>query len=231
MKTALIVGATGDVGAGIVTVLANEGWQIVAAGRNAEKLQALQAGQPAGQVKTLTGDVASEESAIKMWDEASACFGSLDVVIVSVNAPSPKPQKLFDWSSPDMAEQLQSNILTHFVAAKIFIPRLGKESTYIGIGGGMADFIAPGVGQMSMCQAALRKMYKAIAKENKEGPTIKELMIYSMVNGASRREAADPSWITDEDIGQHVSAILNNADQFPAPILTLKSREQVGKPE
>lgn len=94
-----------------------------------------------------------------------------------------------------------------------------------------ADFIPRHGGHLSMVQAALRMMYRAIIRETGEhGPIVREMMIVSMVNGASTRAQAKPDWLTDAEIGHHVCAILANPARFPGPVEVLRSRAQVGQP-
>ena len=84
---------------------------------------------------------------------------------------------------------------------------------------------------MSMSQAALRMMYRGLAKERVEGAKLRELMIVSMVAGRSNREEAPEEWITDREVGLHVCAILDEPERFPGPVLQLRSRSQVGQPD
>jgi hypothetical protein len=84
---------------------------------------------------------------------------------------------------------------------------------------------------VSMSQAAQRMLYRGLGRERREGAEIRELMIVSMVNGESSRQHAKPEWLSDIEIGRHVCAILDAPASFPGPILQLKSREQVGRPE
>ena len=60
---------------------------------------------------------------------------------------------------------------------------------------------------------------------------LRELIINSMVNGPDKRAVARPEWLTDDDVGAHVCAILTEPSAFPGPILQLRSRDQVGRPE
>jgi len=60
---------------------------------------------------------------------------------------------------------------------------------------------------------------------------VRELIINSMVNGPGKRSVARPEWLTDDDVGAHVCAILADPSAFPGPILQLRSRDQEGKPE
>lgn len=230
-KRLLVVGATGDVGQGIVAAGLQSGWRVVAAGRSEEKLTRLRDVHPESDFSTVAGDITSEEGAIALWQTATQAYGGVDAAVVSVNAPN-ELHFLQEWSAHDLHALFYSNVLTHFIAAKTFIPCLPIDGIYIGIGGGTADFIIPKMGHISMGQAALRMMYRSLVKERREGSAeIRELMIHSMVNGASKRDRADPAWVTDVEVGQHVCAILTDPKRFPGPILTLKNKAQVGQPD
>ena len=52
-----------------------------------------------------------------------------------------------------------------------------------------------------------------------------------MVAGDSNRDTAQPEWVSDSEVGQHICAILDAPEDFPKPILHLRSREQAGLPE
>jgi NAD(P)-dependent dehydrogenase (short-subunit alcohol dehydrogenase family) len=219
VKRLLVVGASGDVGQGIVPAAVAAGWRVVAAARNADRLEQLRDG---ASVNTVRGDLATEDAAAALWSEACQCWDGLDAVVVAVNAPN-RPRPLMSQTAAELREVLDANLLTHFIAARTFIPRLPADGVFIGVGGGTADFIIPQLTQLSMVQAALRMMYRGMAREHREGPAIRELMIISMVNGASKRDRAE--------LGRHVCAILAAPAQFPGPVLRLESREQVGRPD
>lgn len=226
----LVVGAAGDVGQGVVRAAAGQGWNVVASGRDAGKLDRLFGALAGDRLKTCAGDVRSEEGALALWQAASGLAGRIDAVVVSVNAPN-QLAPLSESTTAEVADVLAANLLTHFNVAKVMLPLLPADGVLIGIGGGTADFIIPKMAPVSMAQAALRMMYRGFARERGEGAQIRELMIISMVNGASKRDKAQPEWVTDEEVGRHVCAILDAPDQFPGPILQLKTREHVGQPE
>lgn len=228
--TLLVVGAAGDVGQGIVAAGLASGRRVIAAGRTPEKLARIAARHPGAELVTLVGDIGSEGGAAALWDKAASTAGRIDAVAVSVGSVG-KVQALMDWSAADLLGSITNNLLVHFVAAKTFLPRLPEDGLFIGIGGGTADFIIPKMAHMSMSQAALRMMYRGLARERRDGAKLRELMIVSMVNGESTRNTAKPEWVTETDVGQHVCAILDDPERFPEPILQLRSRAQVGKPE
>lgn len=227
-KTLLIVGAAGDVGQGLVAAAVASGRTVIAASRSAEKLKALSDRHEGLQL--VAGSLETEASAVELWEAAVAASGAIDAVAVSVNAPT-IAAPLRSLTAEDVAAVHAANLLTHLNAVRAFAPRLSPGGLYVGIGGGMADFVAPGLAHLSMVQAALRMMYRGFAREYRDGPLIRELLIASMVNGESKRERADPAWVTDLDCGRHLCAILDDPAAFDAPIITLKSRDQAGRPD
>jgi NAD(P)-dependent dehydrogenase (short-subunit alcohol dehydrogenase family) len=231
MATVLVIGGTGDVGQGIVSVLVRGGYRVIAASRNEERLRGLaqSLGLPAG-LRTVTGSVESEATAAALLAAVREGGESLDAVVASVNAPMRSSVPLFERSADDLSHVLRQNLITHFVAAKTFVPAIAKGGVYMSIGGGLADMVRPGFGHHSMVQAALRMMLRTLATElNGQPVAVRELIIASMVNGESRRSVAQPEWVTDIDIGEHVRAILERPHEFPDMIQTLSSREQVGR--
>lgn len=229
-KRLLVVGAAGDVGQGIVEAALATGRKVVAAGRGTEKLEQLASRLNSETLACIAGSLADEEGAKALWASAAAKFGEPNEVVISVNSPS-RMQGLMEWNAGELAENLGGNVLTHFVAAKTFLPLLPDDGRLIGIGGGTADFIFPGMAHVSMGQAALRMMYRGLDKEVKSGARAQELMIVSMVAGHGDRETARDDWIRDIEVGRHVCAILDAPEKFPKPILHLRSREQAGHPE
>jgi len=228
-KNIAVIGAAGDVGQGVVDQLLQAGHRVIAVGRNAEKLENLSARLTArGQLDIVVGSVENEATAAALLAQIRELAPQLDGVVVSVNAPL-EIKPLVDVDSTQLTQVLQANLVTHLVAAKTFVPALAPAGIYLGIGGGMADLIMPGFGMNSICQAAQRNMYRALAEELKDrGVRVQELMLYSMIAGASNRDKAHPKWITDDDVGRHVVAVIDNPAWFPEPIITLKSRKDAG---
>ena len=225
-KRLLVLGACGDIGQGIARGAHGRGYRVIAADRNADRLTRYDATG----IATVVGDLGSEEAATALWDAAQIPFGGVDAVAIAVNAPN-ATKTLLEFSAAEMAEVYATNLLTHFNAIKAMLPRLADDGIFIGIGGGTADFILPKMAQLSMLQAAQRMMYKGFAKERKAGAQIRELMLISMINGERKRDIAEPHWVMDTEVGDHVCAIIEDPDTFAGPILRLESREQIGKPE
>jgi NAD(P)-dependent dehydrogenase (short-subunit alcohol dehydrogenase family) len=158
-KRILVVGASGDVGQGIVEAAVNQGWTVAAAGRDLSKLNSVSSRFADGQVRAIKGSLASPDEAYQLINEAKAGLGQLDAVVVSVNAPNVS-RALVDWDTEDLISVFHSNLFTHFHSAKAALTMLPKGAMLLGIGGGTADFVRADRAQISMAQAALRMMYR-----------------------------------------------------------------------
>jgi NAD(P)-dependent dehydrogenase (short-subunit alcohol dehydrogenase family) len=229
-ETLLVVGAAGNVGRGIVAAALASGRNVVAAELKREWLNKLEERHPGAALACVAGDIGSEAGAAALWEAAGAPFGGVDHAVISVNIPVAQ-RPLLQFSGEELTQVLAGNVVTHFIATKTFLPRMPARGVLIGIGGGTADFIFPQQAHISMGQAAVRMMYRGAAKEAKTGPQVHELMIVSMVASDANRDIAQPDWVTDVEVGQHVCAILDAPEKFPKPVLHLRSKAQVGHPE
>jgi NAD(P)-dependent dehydrogenase (short-subunit alcohol dehydrogenase family) len=225
-KRLLVIGAAGDVGQGIVSVATDRGWQVAAAGRSQAKLDAQASLHPG--IVPIAGDLGSPETAAALMQQASAALGGLDGVVVSVNAPA-SFRPLFDNEEDSLVELFRSNIVSHFHAAKAALDLLPMDGVLLGMGGGMADWVPPNGTHQSIVQAGLRNFYRGLAKEYRDRH-IRQMQIDSMVNGTSKRDIAQESWLTDLECGTHACAIIANPDAFKGPVVVLKSRDEVGLP-
>lgn len=96
----------------------------------------------------------------------------------------------------------------------------------------MADFTFPGVGPVSLSQAAQRNMFRFFAMEVQEQDiSVVELMLFSHIVDPADEDGANPREIRADEVGIHIRAILDRPEDFPGPILALKSRKQIGQPE
>jgi NAD(P)-dependent dehydrogenase (short-subunit alcohol dehydrogenase family) len=223
-KKLLVIGASGDVGQGIVAAAAERGWHVVAAGRTQAKLAAIAARHPG--VVPLVGDVGSPDSAVALIEAAKTARGGIDAVVISVNAPA-SFRPLFENDEASLVELFRSNIVSHFHAAKAALDALPADGVLLGLGGGMADWVPPHGTHQSIVQAGLRNFYRGLAKEYRDR-NVRQMQIVSMVNGASKRDVAQESWLTDRECGEHACAIVERPAEFKGPVVIIKSREEVG---
>lgn len=227
MKNILILGAAGDVGQGLVAQFLAAGHRVLAVGRNVQRLEALRAQFASdASLEILSGDISNETTAAALRDAAIEKLGRVDAVIASVTAPH-RQRSLDTITSDEFAELFRANVLTHFVAARTFVPVIEPAGLYLALGGGLADLLVPRAGHVGVCQAAQRRLFQAFAAELGSRVRIQELMIYSMVAGASNRAKARPEWLTADEIGRYAVTMFEQPERFTEPIVKLQSREQL----
>jgi NAD(P)-dependent dehydrogenase (short-subunit alcohol dehydrogenase family) len=225
----LLVGATGTVGRGIARSMAAAGWRVTAVGRDAERLA--QVAQIAPDIATVAGSVASDADAATLAGVLRDSGAPFDAIVTAVNLPL-APVALLDCPADQLLDVLQGNLVSHLCAARALLPLLAAGGRYVGIGGGMADFTFPGLGPVSICQAAQRNMFRFLAMEGEErGASVVELMLYSNIVDPVDEDAASPRDIRADEVGEHVRAVIERPEEFAGPILALKSRKQVGQPQ
>jgi len=230
-KTVVVIGATGDVGRGIVEVLLRRGHQVAAAARNSARLAELldELSHP-DNLHAVSGALDSDERAAALVDRVRTIFASIDAVVVSVNTPR-HPAPLLTRTSDSLTALIHGDLIVHYTAARAFIPVLKPGGVLMGIGGGSADFILRGGVPQSIGQAGLRMLYRGLAHELAEAAVqVRQLIIASVVNGRSTRAGADPQWVTDAEVGEQVAAVLEEPGAFPGPILRIARRNEGGRP-
>ena len=229
IRNLLVLGGTGTVGRGITRRMAAAGWQVTVVARNRDRLAELTQSVP--QIATVVGSVNSDADAAVLADTLRQSAAPFDAIVASFNLPL-ATTPLLDCSANHLAEVLHGNLVTHLIAARAMLPLLRSDGRYVGIGGGMADFTFPGVGPVSICQAGQRNMFRFLAMEAAErGLSVVELMLFSHIVDPMEEESASPRDIRADEVGEHVRAVLERPEEFTGPILSLKSRKQVGMPE
>lgn len=215
----VVIGATGDVGRGVVGVARARGWAVTVVARHDRELQEL--AEETGST-ALVGSVATLEDATRVVEAAQI---RPTTSVVNAIHRQWAPQQLIEARTTDVTDHLAAYVGAHHAAARAFLPRLDTTATYLGVGGGTADFVRPSQAPGSMAQAAQRMLYRGLAKETAVGPYVREVLVAAMVNGRRTREVATVEWITEREVGDRVCEVLAapTEDANAGPILTLRS--------
>jgi NAD(P)-dependent dehydrogenase (short-subunit alcohol dehydrogenase family) len=233
MKTIVIIGASGDVGAAATDALMRAGHSVVAISRGIRQLSA----QHAQNLKSerfhlVEGSMENEASAATLLEKVRQTVNRIDAVLASINVSPHRPETLLEWNSAALLRTLQDNLITHFVAAKTFIPAIADGGLYLGIGGGMADKLFPYYGYNSMIQSALRMMFRYLDHENRNRRIeVRELIISAMVTTEEKANSGERkfNWISNRQVGEHIAAIIKAPAAFAGPIQLLNSSHGVGR--
>ncbi|MFC8097700.1 SDR family oxidoreductase [Streptomyces sp. NPDC057363] len=203
-RTLALVGATGDVGTGVLRAAVRRGWNVVAVSRTPARLAAVQA-EHGSAVRTIAGGIGDDAGGARLAAE----LGPVDAVVVSVHAGYPL-RPILEWPADELNALVAGNVGAHLVAARHLMPLVRDGGDFLGLGGGMADLVIPRYVPLAVAQAAQRQLYRGLIREARGNPRvrIRELLVAAMVNGPSTRERARPDWITEDEIGEYVAGLL-----------------------
>jgi NAD(P)-dependent dehydrogenase (short-subunit alcohol dehydrogenase family) len=227
MKTICVLGASGNVGNAVMRELLAAGHRIVAVSRSGDKLEKIRAAYGSTKrIEILAGDVSSDELAAKLSGSLAARFGKPDAIVASLSShAADAPMRILDTPTERLKNVFDTNFFSHATAAKALIPSLQPRGVYVGINGGLADFVIPNRGALSMTQSALRALYSVLAQEAQSSKAqVRLLGLYGLVATDQNRAQADDGWISDHQVGERVSQIISQPDAFPGPLLALKAK-------
>lgn len=228
-KSICVLGASGTVGNAVTRELLAAGHRVVTVSRSPQKLDKIRATYArTHRIETLEGDVSSDETAAKLRDSILQHFGRLDGVVSSLGGPeADAPMRILDTSTATLRKAFDSNFFTHVTTARALVQAMNPGGVYVGINGGLADFVVPGRGALSMTQSALRSLYRVLAEEAQvpDKVSVRLLELYGLVaTDQNRSQQGDDMWIPDAQVGKRVTGIIMDPGSFAGPILSLKSK-------
>jgi NAD(P)-dependent dehydrogenase (short-subunit alcohol dehydrogenase family) len=232
-KTVCVLGASGRVGNLVVRQMLSAGCKVVAVSRSADKLSKIAALYSAtGRIATLQGDVSSDAQAGDLSNRFIAAFGNPHAVVASLSSTDVDgPMRILDSPTDALRKAFETNFFTHVIAAKAWIPVLASTGTYVGINGGLANFAAAGMAQLTTTQSAIQSLYEVLALEAQDQnrpvdrrPFVRVLELYGLVDDGSTPVNRTAMRIDGSAVGTRVADIIARPREFPGPVLTLKSK-------
>ena len=123
-KVAVITGASGGIGSAAAAAMLAEGAQIMLAGRDANRLKLACDHLSGGKsVRLHVGDPAKEADVIRLFEEAAAAFGGVDIVFANAGAEG-RIAPLTALSVEEFDEVQLVNIRGTWLAIKHAVPLL-----------------------------------------------------------------------------------------------------------
>lgn len=205
-KIALIAGGTGNVGEGVVRAFLKEGAVVVVPSRSKEALE---------QLRGLLGSVATDhfvplvaqmgqiEGAEHLRDEILDRFGRIDAVVASLGGSWDGNVPLIQVPMDTWQQYLVSNLTSHFIAARTFLPVLAqqKSGSYTLLGGAAAETVIPNYSVVAIPAAGQLMMAKILIEELKgSNVRINEVIAYGFVK--TRSNDSHPGAVTADGIGE-----------------------------
>src|SRR5580658_6406862 len=145
-KTAIITGASGGIGAGLVERFLEEGYNVVATSRQAnEKLT------PSAGLVLVDGDIGKQETAADAVEAAISNFGTVDVLVNNAGIFLNKP--FTEFTTEDFDALVSTNLLGFFYITQRAVKEMLKQKSgcVVSITAALADRpIAGQNGSLSM---------------------------------------------------------------------------------
>jgi NAD(P)-dependent dehydrogenase (short-subunit alcohol dehydrogenase family) len=121
-KTAIITGASGGIGAGLVQGFLEEGYNVVATSRDANRKFAA-----SGSLVLLNGDIAKQQTATDAVEAAIKNFGTVDVLVNNAGIFLKKP--FTDFTREDFDALISTNLLGFFYMTQCTVKEMLKQKS------------------------------------------------------------------------------------------------------
>jgi NAD(P)-dependent dehydrogenase (short-subunit alcohol dehydrogenase family) len=145
-KTAIITGASGGIGAGLVERFLEEGYNVVATSRHANRKLTT-----SSSLVLVDGDIGKEQTAAQVVEAAINNFGTIDVLVNSAGIFLTKP--FLDFTTEDFDALISTNLLGFFFITQRTVKEMLKQKSgcVVTITAALADRPIAGVnGSVSM---------------------------------------------------------------------------------
>jgi NAD(P)-dependent dehydrogenase (short-subunit alcohol dehydrogenase family) len=139
-KTAIVTGASGGMGAGLVEAFLKEGYNVVATSLDAGKSFTASPG-----LVLVDGDIGKQETAAKTVEAAITHFATIDVLVTSAGIYYVKP--FTDFTAEDFNRLASVNLLGFIYITQLAVKQMvqQKSGCVIGITAALADNPISGV--------------------------------------------------------------------------------------
>jgi 3-oxoacyl-[acyl-carrier protein] reductase len=203
-RTALVTGASGDIGGAIARALHGQGAAVVLTGRRADALQAT-AESLGSRVETVVGDLSSAEAAHEVAaaaEEAATRLGGTGIDILVNNAGFARDGLSVRMSDADWNAVLEVNLTAGFRLARAVLRGMMKRrygriigiSSIVGVIGnpGQANYAASKAGMIGMTKAVAAEVATRGITVNCVAPGMIETSMTRSLTEEQHKRMADP---------------------------------------
>jgi NAD(P)-dependent dehydrogenase (short-subunit alcohol dehydrogenase family) len=121
-KTAIITGAAGGMGAGLVKGFLEEGYRVVATSLNSSRTLTA-----SPNLVLVDGDIGKQETAVKVVEAAIQQFGSIDVLVNNAGIMRTKP--FADFSTEDFDALVATNLRGFLYMTQLAVKQMLKQKS------------------------------------------------------------------------------------------------------
>ena len=121
-KTAIITGASGGIGAGLVDAFVKAGYNVVATSLNTSRLLTA-----SPRLVLIDGDIGKQETATKVVEAAINNFGTIDVLVNNAGIFRTKP--FIDFTTEDFNALVSTNLLGFLYMTQFTVKQMLKQKS------------------------------------------------------------------------------------------------------
>lgn len=165
-KVAIVTGASRGIGAVVAQSLAQAGAKVIVnyAGSQASAEEVVKSITAAGgQAKAIQADVSKPADVDRLFDEAFAAYGRVDVLVNNAGIMIVKP--LADTTDEDFTRQFDINVRGVFNTLRAAATRLADNGTIINFSTSVNRPMSPGYGAYAATKSAVEQLTRVFAKE------------------------------------------------------------------
>ncbi|MGA7513663.1 MAG: SDR family oxidoreductase [Candidatus Sulfotelmatobacter sp.] len=208
-KTAIITGASGGIGAGLVEGFLREGYNVVATSRDANrKLTA------SGSLVLLDGDIGNQQTAAQAVEAAINNFGTIDLLVNNAGIFLNKP--FTDFTTDDFDALVSTNLLGFFYITQRSVKEMVKQKSgcVVSITAARADRpIAGENGAISMMtkgglNSAIQNLAVEYAKDGIRFNAVAPGEVDTLMHGNDPNDSALQSAVKKATVKDVVDAVL-----------------------
>lgn len=230
---ALVLGAGGTVGFGVVGALLEAGSPVLAVGREGPRMSALAehfADEP-GLELLYSGCIQSDRDAERLAARLRERPRPLRAVFASLGTPL-QSGRLLDQPASLLMEKLEADLLPHLAAARHLLPLLAENSTgtahYVMIGGPYAERGWSGYGHASVTGAAVRMLAQVLHEEaHRLGVRVQLLSVDKPICTPDNLVNACAEWPDALAVGRSAVSLLTRTGAAARPIVPYSPRDAV----
>ena len=216
-KTAIVTGASKGIGAGIAKELAASGAAVVvnyATDRNGAEAVVTTITTAGGRAVAIPGDVSKSSDVGRLFEQAKAAFGSLDVLVN--NAGVYQSMLLVELTAEEFHREINTNLFGPLLAIRESLKHFGPDGgSIINIGSAASRMHPPGYSVYSASKAGLDAVTGVLAKELAP----RKIRVNSVNPGATFSE------------GARTAGLLGTGSEFEKHNLALTPLGRIGTPE
>ncbi|MBT1687125.1 SDR family oxidoreductase [Dawidia soli] len=165
-KVAIVTGASRGIGAAVAQSLAQAGAKVIVnyAGSQASAEEVVKSITAAGgQAKAVQADVSKPTDVDRLFDEAIAAFGRVDVLVN--NAGIMIVKSLADTTDEDFTRQFDINVRGVFNTLRVAATKLADNGTIINFSTSVNRPMSPGYAVYAATKSAVEQLTRVFAKE------------------------------------------------------------------